>query len=118
MVLAGLASAASPLFAASTLAWLARRSRQQNEALRLQLDEAEANLRATERGFDAVMVLLGRATDCLDYIAVHGAHALRRWQSQLPEAPPTGATSTATSSVSTPPSSRSPPVRYASTPST
>lgn len=86
-VLAGLATAASPLFAASTLAWLARRSRQQNEALRLQLDEAEANLSATERGFDAVMALLGRATGSLDYIAVHGGHAQRRWQGQLPDAP-------------------------------
>ena len=82
-----LASAASPLLAAGTLAWLARRSRQQNEALRVQLDEAEANLLATERGFDAVMALLGRATECLDYIAVHGGHAQRRWQSQLPDAP-------------------------------
>jgi transcriptional regulator with XRE-family HTH domain len=86
-VLAGLATAASPLFAASTLAWLARRSRQQNEALRLQLDEAEANLLATERGFEAVMALLGRATECLGYIAVHGGHAQRRWQSQLPDGP-------------------------------
>lgn len=85
MVLAGLATAASPLFAASTLAWLARRSRQQNETLRLQLDAAEANLAATERGFDAVMALLGRATECLDYIAVHAGHAQRRWQGQLPD---------------------------------
>ncbi|MEO7235254.1 MAG: helix-turn-helix transcriptional regulator [Lapillicoccus sp.] len=84
-LLAGLlATVASPLFAATTLAWLARRSRRQNEQLRVELDQADANLVATERGFDAVMDLLGRSTDRLDYIAVHGGHALLRWQGQLP----------------------------------
>lgn len=82
-----LASAASPLFAATTLMWLARRSRRQNEQLRLELDQAEANLTATERGFDAVMDILGRATERLSYIAVHGGHALARWQAQLPSGP-------------------------------
>ena len=82
-----LASAASPLFAAGTLAWLARRSRRQNDQLRTELDQAEANLAATERGFDAVMDVLTRATEILDYIAVHASHALQRWRAQLPGSP-------------------------------
>jgi len=81
------ASAASPLFAAGTLAWLARRSRRQHDQLRIELDQAEANLAATQRGFDAVMDILARATELLGYIAVHGSHALRRWRAQLPPSP-------------------------------
>ena len=87
-LLAGfVASAASPLIAAGTLAWLARRSRRQNDRLRIELDQAEANLVATQRGFDAVMEILARATEPLGYIAVHASHAHRRWQSQLPASP-------------------------------
>jgi transcriptional regulator with XRE-family HTH domain len=87
-LLAGfVASAASPLIAAGTLAWLARRSRRQNDRLRIELDQAEANLVATQRGFDAVMDILGRATEPLSYIALHASHAHRRWQSQLPASP-------------------------------
>ena len=87
-LLAGfVASAASPLIAAGTLAWLARRSRRQNDRLRIELDQAEANLVATQRGFDAVMDILTRATEPLGYIAVHASHAHRRWQSQLPASP-------------------------------
>jgi len=82
-----LASAASPLLAAGTLAWLARRSRRQNDQLRMELDRAEAGLAATERGFDAVMDVLTRATETLGYIAVHASHAQQRWHAHLPESP-------------------------------
>jgi hypothetical protein len=82
-----LASAASPLFAAGTLAWLARRSHRQNDQLRIELDRAEANLAATDRGFDAVMDILTRATEILGYIAVHASHAERRWHAELPQSP-------------------------------
>jgi transcriptional regulator with XRE-family HTH domain len=87
-LLAGfVASAASPLIAAGALAWLARRSRRQNDRLRIELDQAEANLVATQRGFDAVMDILARATEPLSYIAIHASHAHRRWQAQLPAGP-------------------------------
>ena len=82
-----LASAASPLFAAGTLAWLARRSRRQNDQLRMELDQAEANLAATQPGFDAVMDILVRATEILGYIAVHARHAEQRWRAQLTDTP-------------------------------
>ncbi len=85
MLLTGfVASAASPLFAAGTLAWLARRSRRQNEQLRIELDQAEANLATTQLGFDAVMDILDRATELMGYIAIHAGHAQRRWHAQLP----------------------------------
>jgi hypothetical protein len=81
------ASAASPLIAAGTLAWLARRSRLQNDLLRLELDQAEANLTATQPGFDAVLDILARATELLGYIAIHASHAQHRWHAQLPTSP-------------------------------
>jgi transcriptional regulator with XRE-family HTH domain len=88
LLLAGfVASAGSPLFAAGTLAWLARRSRRQNDQLRLELDQAEANLAATQQGFSAVMDILARATELLQYVAVHGSHAQRRWLAHLPDGP-------------------------------
>src|SRR6478735_451315 len=84
MLLTGfVASAASPLFAAGTLAWLARRSRRQNDRLRIELDQAQANLVATQLGFDAVMDILGRTTELMGYIATHAGHAQRRWHAQL-----------------------------------
>ena len=82
-----LASAASPLFAAGTLAWLARRSRRQDDQLRIELDQAEANLTDTQPGFDAVMDILARATNLLGYIAVHAGHAQHRWRTHLPAEP-------------------------------
>lgn len=81
------AAAASPLVAAGTLAWFARRSRQQNDQLRMELDQAESNLTVTQSGFDAVMRLLSEATRLLDYVAVHAAHAQRRWRAILPVSP-------------------------------
>jgi hypothetical protein len=81
------ATAASPLIAAGALAWLVRRSRRQNDQLRIELDQAELNLVTTQRGFEAGMGLLAEATDILGYIAVHASHALRRWRATLPTAP-------------------------------
>jgi transcriptional regulator with XRE-family HTH domain len=78
------ATAASPLIAAGALAWLARRSRRQNDQLRIELGQAESNLTATQPGFDAVMDLLTQATELLAYIALHASHALRRWRATLP----------------------------------
>jgi hypothetical protein len=81
------ASAGSPLIAAGALAWVARRSRQQNDQLRIELDQADSNLTTTQPGFEAVMDLLTDATELLGYIAVHAAHALGRWRSARPAGP-------------------------------
>jgi hypothetical protein len=60
-----------------------RTSRKQQQQLFEELDRLEAELDATEPGFAAMSALLPRATELLDYIAVHAGHALDRWRQQL-----------------------------------
>ncbi|MBB5633415.1 transcriptional regulator with XRE-family HTH domain [Cryobacterium mesophilum] len=76
---------AAPLFAlaAGGLVMMIKRNRQQQRELAAQLDVAEAQLNATEPGFKAVRKLLPRATETLEYIAVHAGHAVNRWENQL-----------------------------------
>ena len=58
-------------------------TRKQQQELTEKLSAADAELAATRRGFDAVADLLPRATETLDYIAVHAGHALTKWEAQL-----------------------------------
>lgn len=55
-----------------------RSSRQQKE-----LAEAEAEIALTQPGVDALRDLVPKATETLDYIAVHASHALRRWEAEV-----------------------------------
>lgn len=55
-----------------------RSSRQQKE-----LAEAEAEIAQTQPGVDALLDLVPKATESLDYIAVHASHALRRWEAEV-----------------------------------
>ena len=55
-----------------------RSSRQQKE-----LAEAEAEIAQTQPGVDALRDLIPKATETLDYIAVHASHALRRWEAEV-----------------------------------
>ncbi len=88
LLLTGIVAAPIAALAAGGLFLVARRrSRQEDERLSLQLDEAEAALKATQDGFDALAEALPRATEILDYIGVHSAHALRKWQQTLPGEP-------------------------------
>lgn len=48
-----------------------------------ELDQFEASLRTTRRGYEAIEEILPRATAVLDDIAVHGTRALNRWAAQL-----------------------------------
>ena len=66
-----------------------RSSRQQKE-----LAEAEAEIAQTQPGVDALRDLIPKATETLDYIAVHASHALRRGEAEV------GADSRAWSSLS------------------
>lgn len=83
MVLAGIVAAPAAILFAGGLLWMAKRNRRQQEELAAQLDEAEAELAATETGFRALKEILPRASETLDYIATHGGHALERWKQQL-----------------------------------
>lgn len=68
---------------AGTLVARAKRNRKEQEELAARLAEAEAELSVTQPGFDAVLVLLPRATETLEYIALHAGHALTRWEAAL-----------------------------------
>lgn len=87
LLLTGIVAAPALLLAAGGLAWMVRRNRKQQQELIQKLDEADAELAATRRGFDALTDFLPRATKTLDYIATHAAHALKRWEQRL-EPPP------------------------------
>ena len=64
---------------------LARRTKQQEDALRAKLVEVHADQVASEPAFGAMTRLVDRATDVLGYIALHGGHAVERWTRNLPD---------------------------------
>ncbi|MGG6382454.1 helix-turn-helix domain-containing protein [Paenarthrobacter sp. NEAU-H11] len=91
---AGLAAAGAggamvlPIIAAAPLAAIgfieiAKRNRKRQQELDAKLERAEAEFEATTPGFIALQNILPRATETLDYIAVHAGHALDRWNNQI-----------------------------------
>lgn len=86
-VLVGIVAAPALLLTLGGLVWMVRRSRKQQQELAEKLDEADREIAATRRGFNAFVDVIPRAAKTLDYIAVHGGHALKRWKSQLGAGP-------------------------------
>ncbi|WP_156298229.1 helix-turn-helix domain-containing protein [Mycobacterium paragordonae] len=83
-LLAGIVAAPALLLGVGGLVWMMKRNRKQQQELAAKLDEAEAQLAETRRGFEALVDdILPRATQTLDYIAVHAGHALKRWDDRL-----------------------------------
>jgi transcriptional regulator with XRE-family HTH domain len=82
-VLTGIVAAPALLLAVGGLVWMVKRNRKQQQQLTEQLNEADAEIAATQRSFDALVDILPRATETLDYIAVHASHALKRWEVRL-----------------------------------
>lgn len=91
---AGLAAAGAggtmvlPIIVAAPLAAIgfveiAKRNRKRQQELDAKLERAEAELDGTTPGFIALQNILPRATETLDYIAVHAGHALNRWENQI-----------------------------------
>ncbi|MDR6413477.1 helix-turn-helix transcriptional regulator [Pseudarthrobacter sulfonivorans] len=74
--------AAAPL-AAFGIVEIAKRNRKRQQEFDAKLKRAEAELDATTPGFKALQNILPRATETLDYIAVHAGHALNRWENQI-----------------------------------
>ena len=62
-------------------AWVLRRSQQQQ--LRALRDQVQTRLAVQGPAVEAFGELVARATQTLDYIAVHGAHAHERWFTRL-----------------------------------
>lgn len=83
ILLASIVAAPMVVLFAGGLVWMVRRNRRQQQELAEQLEEAEAQLAATEPGFVALQDILPRAAETLDYIATHAGHALNRWAEQL-----------------------------------
>lgn len=72
--------------AGATIGWhkaTAKRSSKQQQ----DLAEAEAEIERTQPAVDALRDLIPRATETLDYIAVHASHALNRWEAEVGEEP-------------------------------
>lgn len=83
-LLAGIVAAPALLLGVGGLVWMMKRNRKQQQDFAAKLDEAEAQLADTQRGFEALVEdILPRATQTLDYIAVHAGHALKRWEGRL-----------------------------------
>jgi hypothetical protein len=83
VLLAGIVAAPALLLTVGGLVWMVRRNRKQQQELSAKLDKAEEEIAETRRGFEAFADILPRATTTLDYIAVHGGHALKRWEGRL-----------------------------------
>lgn len=83
-VLASIVAAPAVLLGIGGLVWMMKRNRKQQRELTAKLDEAEAQLAASRRGFEAIAEdILPRATHTLNYIAVHAGHALNRWAGRI-----------------------------------
>ena len=83
MLLRGIVAAPAALLTVGGFIWMAHRTKQKQAELREKLEAAEAELVATQDGFDALVEALTQATAVLDYISIHAAHALDRWNARL-----------------------------------
>jgi transcriptional regulator with XRE-family HTH domain len=86
LLLTGLAAAPAALLMVGRLVF-ERRNRKQEAALLEKLEQAEAGIAGAQRGFDALVDVLPRATEILDYIAVHASHAFKKWRADLAPRP-------------------------------
>jgi len=65
----------------------AARNRKRQLELAAEADEVAAAMTSTQPGILAVRELAPRATEVLDYIAIHAGHALARWEAQIGPGP-------------------------------
>lgn len=87
MLLAGIVAVPAAALTVRGYVRMARRTKLKEAELRERIDRAEAEIAATERGSQALANALDRATQILEYIAVHAAHAEHRWSADLHERP-------------------------------
>ncbi|MHA7239566.1 helix-turn-helix domain-containing protein [Arthrobacter sp. TMS1-12-1] len=64
-----------------------RRSKQEEERLRTEIEAAEKALDQSQQGFNVMIDVLERAAEIMEYVSIHGTHALEKWRSNLPPEP-------------------------------
>ncbi|MEV6422839.1 helix-turn-helix transcriptional regulator [Streptomyces sp. NPDC051662] len=64
-----------------------RRNKKEELRLRTEVEAAEAALNQSQKGFDTLVDVLPRATAIMEYVEVHGTHALEKWRASLPPEP-------------------------------
>ncbi|MDT0550117.1 MULTISPECIES: hypothetical protein [Streptomyces] len=64
-----------------------RTKKKEEERLRTEVETAEAALDQSQQGFDTMIDVLHRATAIMEYVSVHGTHALEKWRVNLPPEP-------------------------------
>lgn len=60
-----------------------QRSRKQQQEVAAKLDDIEAQIAETRPSVNALLELMPRATELLEYTAIHAGHALDRWEAQI-----------------------------------
>lgn len=84
LLLTGIVAAPVAVLAAGGLYFASRRrTKAEEERLTAQVEDAEAQLDTSQAGFDLLVDTLEKATSILDYVGVHAAHALTKWNSRL-----------------------------------
>lgn len=78
---------AAALMAAGFYVVRKRLNKAEEERLRTEVEAAEAALDQSQQGFDALIDVLHRATGTMEYVEVHGTHALEKWRASLPPEP-------------------------------
>ncbi|WP_406315770.1 hypothetical protein [Streptomyces sp. NBC_00118] len=85
LLLTGMVAApAAALAAAGFYVLRKRRNKKEEERLRTEVEAADAALDQSQQGFDAMVDVLHRATATMEYVSVHGTHALEKWRASLP----------------------------------
>ncbi|WP_406838510.1 helix-turn-helix domain-containing protein [Streptomyces sp. AHU1] len=88
LLLTGMVAApAAALAAAGFYVLRKRRNKKEEERLRTEVEAAEAALDQSQQGFDVMIDVLDRATAIMEYVEVHGTHALEKWRVSLPPEP-------------------------------
>ncbi|MFI6278305.1 helix-turn-helix domain-containing protein [Streptomyces sp. NPDC050988] len=88
LLLTGMVAApAAALAAAGFYVLKQRRNKKEEERLRTEVEAAEAALDQSQQGFDAMVDVLHRAPAIMEYVRVHGTHALEKWRVSLPPEP-------------------------------
>ncbi|MFG3196252.1 hypothetical protein ACGFYT_08970 [Streptomyces sp. NPDC048208] len=88
LLLTGMVAApAAALAAAGFYVLKKRRTKAEEERLRTEVEDAEAALDQSQQGFDSMADVLSRAPQTMEYVSVHGTHALEKWRASLPPEP-------------------------------